>query len=136
MSAMEKVAWFELLVSLTALVAVTALYPWLGNGATGAFGLLGLLGGCYWFLRQRGSAVVVDERDRDIDRRAIHAGVTTAWPVLFMALIVIVLGADRWGLKNVPLGILTWLVWIQFAICYAVKGLVGVISYRRQSRAA
>ena len=54
MSAMEKVAWFELLVSLTALVAVTALYPWLGNGATGAFGLLGLLGGCYWFLRPRG----------------------------------------------------------------------------------
>jgi hypothetical protein len=133
---MEKVAWFELLISLTALVAVTALYPWLGNGATGAFGLLGLLGGCYWFLRQRGPAVVVDERDRDIDRRAIHAGVTTAWLVLFMALIVIVLGANRWGLKNVPLGILTWLVWVQFAICYAVKGLVGVISYRRQSRAA
>ena len=61
---------------------------------------------------------------------------TTAWIVLFMTLIVIVLGADRWGVKSVPIGILTWLIWVQVAICYGVKGLVGVISYRRQSRAA
>jgi hypothetical protein len=136
MNAMEKVAWAELLISLTTLVLVTVLYPWLGNAASGAFGLLGFLGGCYWFVRQRGSAVVVDERDQEIDRRAIHAGVTTAWMILFMALIVITLTADYRGLKSVPIALLTWLVWVQFAICYAIKGLVGVVNYRRQNRAA
>ena len=42
MNALEKVAWTELLVSVTTLVVVTALYPWFGDGATGAFGLLGV----------------------------------------------------------------------------------------------
>jgi hypothetical protein len=62
--------------------------------------------------------------------------VSTAWVVLFMAIIVLVIGGNYWGLKSVPLGLLTWLVWVQFAICYAVKGLVGIISYRRQNGAA
>lgn len=135
MPAMEKVAWFELLISATALVIVTALLPWLGNGALGAFGILGFLGGCYWYVR-RGAGTIVDERDRAIDQTARFAGVMAAWQVLLLALIAIVLVADHRGAKEVPLNLIVWLVFLQGAICYGVKGLVGVISYRRQSRAA
>lgn len=135
MVAMEKVAWFELLVSVAALAAVTALYPWLGNGAMGAFGILGLVGGAYWFLRRGESATVVDERDREIDQKARFAGVTAGWQVLLLTLIVIVLVADFRGAKQVPLSLIVWLVFLQGAVCYGVKGLVGVLAYRRQSRA-
>jgi hypothetical protein len=136
MNAMEKVAWFELTVSVVALAIVTALYPWLGNGAVGAFGILGLLGGSYWFLRRRGAGIVIDERDRAIDQKARFAGVTAAWQVMLVALIVIVLVADHQGAKQIPLNLIVWLVFLQGAICYGVKGLVGVLCYRRQSRAA
>ncbi|MGD9634406.1 MAG: hypothetical protein AB7G28_19070 [Pirellulales bacterium] len=136
MSAMERTAWFELIVSVVALATVTALYPWLGNGAVGAFGILGLLGGAYWFLRRSGPGVTVDERDRAIDLKARFAGVTAGWQVLLLTLIGIVLVSDYRGAKQVPLSLIVWLVFLQGAICYGVKGLVGVLSYRRQSRAA
>ncbi len=136
MSAMEKVAWTELLVAVTTLVVVTALYPWLGNGATGAFGLLAFVVGGAWFLRRRGGAVVVDERDRAIERQTRNAGASAAWQFLFLALIAVGLGQMYLGADHVSLRVLNWLIWAQFAIFVGVKGLVGVISYRRQSRAA
>jgi len=105
MNAIIKAAWFELVVSILALAGVTAFHPWLGNGAVGAFGILGLLGGAYWFLRRCGTGVVV-------------------------------LAADYRGTKQVALSLMVWLVFLQSAICYGVMGLVGVVSHRRQSRAA
>ncbi len=74
MNAMEKVAWTELLVSLLAVVVVSCLVPWLGNGATSAFALLALVVLGAVFLRRRGAAVVVDERDRQIARTATRRG--------------------------------------------------------------
>ena len=136
MSAMEKVAWTELIVSGAAVVAVTALYPLLGSAASGAFGLLGLIVCGAWFLRRRGRRVVVDERDREIDLRAKHLGFGTAWMALFLALIAIVFWSNLYNDRIVATDLLTWLIWIQFAICYGVKGLVGVLAYRRQRRAA
>ena len=70
MSALEKAAWLELVVSVGAVALATALFPWLGQRATGSFGLLGLLGLSYLFVRPRRNRVVVDERDREIERRA------------------------------------------------------------------
>lgn len=136
MNAMERAAWFDLIVSVVALAAVTALFPWLGNGAAGAFGILGLVGGAYWIVRRSGPGVAIDERDRAIDAKARFAGVTAGWQVLLLALIVIVLVADYRGAKQVPLTLIVWLIPFHCAICYGVKGLVGVLSYRRQSRAA
>ena len=66
MNAMEKVAWTELIVSVLTVVVVTCLYPWLGNQATSTFALLALSTLGAVFLRRRGAAVVVDERDREI----------------------------------------------------------------------
>lgn len=136
MNAMEKVAWTELLVSLATVTVVTALYPWLGSGATGAFGLLGLVVCSVWFVKGNRQAVVIDERDRQIERQATRRGIEAAWMALFLALIAIVLWSSYHDTKAVATGLLTWLVWIQFAICYGVKGFIGVVSYRRQNRAA
>jgi hypothetical protein len=136
MTAMEKVAWTELSVSLVTVAVVSALIPWLGTHANGAFGLLGCLVFGLWFVRRRGSSVVVDERDRDIERQATHLGVGTAWMALFLALIALVFWSSLFNDRVVPTQLLTWLIWIQFAICYGVKGFVAVLMYRRQKRAS
>lgn len=132
MTAMEKVAWTELSVSVMAVIIVSALLPWLGSHAHAGFAVLGLLGFNLWFLRRRGTAVIVDERDREIERIAMHRGVGTAWMALFLALIALVFWSSLFNNGAVPTGLLTWLIWIQFAICYGVKGLVAAVMYRRQ----
>ena len=136
MTAMEKVAWTELLVSVLTVATVTVLFPWLGNSASGAFGLLGLVVCGLWFIKGRGKTVVIDERDREIERRSTRRGVEAAWMALFLALIAIVLWSSYVNEGVVATGLLTWLIWIQFAICYGVKGFVAVLMYRRQSRAS
>ena len=136
MNAMEKVAWTELIVSVAAVAAAAALIPWLGNRASSAFALLGLIVCSLWFLRTRGPRVVVDERDREIERRAPQFRGEAAWVATFLALIALVLWSSLYNQGVVATRVLTWLVWIQFAICYGVKGLVGVMSYRRQRHAA
>jgi len=136
MTAMEKVAWTELSVCVLTVVMVTALYPWLGNSASGAFGFLGFIACGIFFLRGRGKTVVIDERDREIEQLATRRGIETAWMVLFMTLIAIVLWSSFANDEVVPTGLLSWLIWVQFAICYGVKGFVAVRFYRSQRRAA
>ncbi len=135
MSAMEKVAWVELVVSVVAVAVVTALFPWLGNGALGAFGLLAFVVCGTFFLRRRGQAVVVDERDREIERRSTRIGIESAWIGLFLALIAVVLWASYSDRATVDKSLLTWLVFAQFAVCYGVKGLVSIVTYRGQRSA-
>ena len=132
MTAMEKVAWTELLVSVAAVVVASVLFPWLGGKAHVGFGLLGLVVCSVWFVRRRGQRVVIDERDRAIEQRATQLGVQAAWMALFLALIALVLWSSYFNDKVVATRLLTWLIWIQFAICYGVKGLVGILAYRRQ----
>jgi uncharacterized membrane protein len=132
MTAMEKAAWTELLVAASTIAIVTVLFPWLGNGASGAFGLLGFIVCGLWFVRGRGKTVVIDERDRDIERRSTRRGIEAAWMVLFLALIAIVLWSSYANEGVVSTWMLNWLIWLQFAICYGVKGFVAVLAYRRQ----
>lgn len=136
MNAMEKVAWTELLVSLAAVALVTALLPWLGSRATAGFAVLALIAVGVVFLRRRGNRIVVDERDREIERRATSIGVGTAWMTLFTALVLATVWSSYTEVHAVSTGFLNWLIWIQFAICYGVKGLASVVMYRRQQHAA
>ena len=136
MNAMEKVAWTEFLVSVLAVVVVTCLYPWLGERASGAFGLLGLMVFGALFLRRHGSRVVVDERDRQIAQRATSIGVSSAWMTLLLALIAAGLWSNYLRIGAVSTSFLNWLTWTQFAVCYGVKGLVAIIAYRRQPHAS
>ena len=136
MAAMEKVAWTELLVSVVAVIVASALYPWLGSEAHVGFAVLGFLLCGLWFMKRRGQKVVADERDRTIERRATQLGVEAAWMTTFLALIGIVLWTSYFADGLVATRLLTWLIWVQFAICYSVKGCVGVFTYRRQSLAS
>ncbi len=132
MNAMEKVAWTELVVSVGAVAVVTLLVPWLGPQATAGFALLGLLGFTIVFVRRRGNRIVVDERDREIARKATSIGVSIAWMTLFTALIAATMYSGYSHHDGVSTTFLNWLIWIQFAICYGSKGLVAVVMYRRQ----
>ncbi len=136
MTAMEKVAWTEFVVSAVALVMAAVLFPWLGNNASNAFVVLGLLVCSVWFLRKQGGSVVIDERDRQIEQQATKIGVEAAWTTTFLTLIVLVIWSSLYNDGVVATRALNWLVWLQFAICYGVKGLSGVVNYRRQRHAA
>ena len=133
-TAMEKVAWTEFLVSATAITLVLILLPFLGDRSTAAFGFLGFAGFSVWFVRERKKKLIIDERDVEIERNATKRGVESAWMFLVLALIVLVLsGGSGEHPGFIAKGTLNWLVWIQFAIYLGVKGLVAVISYRRQA---
>ena len=132
MNAMEKVAWTELAVSVTTVIVVASLVPWLGQGAVGAFGLLGLLGLCGLYTRRRGHQVVVDERDIEIQRSATALGFGTAWMTLYGTLLAATLWAAYNHVDTVSIWFLNWLIWLQFALVYGIKGLVAIILYRRR----
>lgn len=136
MNALEKVAWTELLVSAIAITLVTILYPWLGNKAQAGFGVLGLLGCTFWFVRHRKQKLLIDERDRAIERRATELGIGIAWQVMFLSLICIVIWAGYYNDKIIPTNLLSWIIWIQFSICYGVKGFTAVLMYRKQNHAS
>jgi cytochrome bd-type quinol oxidase subunit 2 len=136
MNAMQKVAWTHLVVSVVAVAAVTLLFPFIGSRATGAFALLGLVGLGGLFLRRHGSSVIVDERDREIERRATSIAVGTAWMVLTVVLAVATVWSSYTNLHTVSTGFLNWLIWVNFALCVGMKGLAAVVLYRRQQHAA
>ncbi len=131
MNAMEKVAWTNLIVSAGAVVVATATAPWLGAAATSFFALLALTPLGMVFLRQRGSRVVVDERDREIDRQAGRFAVATSWMLLVMVLIAVTMWGSYTQEHAVPTAVLNWLIWIQFAMCFGMRGLAAIVLYRR-----
>lgn len=131
MNAMEKVAWTNLLVSAGAVIVVTAMVPWLGAAATGFFALLALIPLSALFLRQRGSRVIVDERDREIDRQAARFAVSASWMLLLVGLIGIAMWGGTTQAHAVPTAVLNWLIWIQCATLFGMRGLAAIVLYRR-----
>ncbi len=136
MNAMERVAWTELLVSVFTVVVVTCSYPWLGNGASGAFALIALAAFGAVFLRRRGAAVVVDERDRQIAKAATRVATETTWMAVLIVLAVCTLWSNYRGQHVVSTAFLNWLIWAQFALMFGIRGLAALIAYRRQPHAA
>lgn len=131
MNAMEKVAWTNLLVSAGAVVVAALAVPWLGAGASGFFALLALIPLGALFLRQRGSQVIVDERDREIDRKAGAFAVAASWMLLLFGLIAVSMWGSQMPDHAVPTAVLTWLIWIQCATCFGMRGLAAIVLYRR-----
>lgn len=136
MSAMEKVAWTEFLISLTAAGLAAAAVPWIGNAALGFFGLLGFVVAGAWFLRGGRDKVLVDERDREIDRRSIFLGVLAAWLTLFIGLFTVVMWNGGEPGTKVSITPLLWLLWVQVAVSFGVKGATAILSYRGQRHAS
>jgi 4-hydroxybenzoate polyprenyltransferase len=85
MSVQQKQAWFTLALCIVALAAYAALLPTVGpDRAWGIFGIVGLVGVPPLLARLRKEAVLLDERDELIARRARLITLRIFW-VCFVA---------------------------------------------------
>ena len=135
MVALQKVAWLEVCVAGTSIVLASALIPWLGHGATGAFGILGGLGLSAVFLRGKANEIVIDERDQEIERLSRSRGIFVAWLFSYFVLLGLILWAWKTQQPTISTLLLTWVMWLQFALCYLVKGTSTLMTYRKQNSA-
>ena len=135
LSAMEKVAWVEFVVALTASVVVLNLVPWLGDAATSGFAILAFVLLGYWFIRNRKKTILVDERDREIYEKSNLVGMKMAWMFLVLSLIIIVMWVGRKESVSV-MGLLNWLIWVQFVVWLVARSSVTLLSYRKQRHAS
>lgn len=126
MLASQKHAWFTVAVVLSSVVAVAALVPVLGlPRATGAFGLLGVLGFGPLFYRKRPGEVVTDERDAMIQRRSLAITAAVFW-VLFVEFCVFA----PWFYYGSDGAVPVWMVqssvlvaWVVVSLTYSVATL-------------
>ena len=135
MNAVMKVAWMELVVSVLAIMVALAMYPWAGEAALAGFAVLGILGFTPLILRQRGNRVVRDERDDEIEQRSASLGFGAAWTATLLLLTIVTVW-HGYHERDVPTGLLSVVIWAQFALCFAIKGAASLIQYRGVDRAA
>ena len=120
MSAVQKFAWFNLAVIAMTLVAVLSLLPFLGKGALGGFGLIGVLGFGPLFFRKKPGQVVNDERDQLIQARSWILAYSLFWVVFVLA--AVFLSALVYGEEGaVPVSVLRWSVACGFLLVYAQR---------------
>ncbi|SRR6266545_6789125 len=128
MSALQKFAWFNLAVIALTLVAVLALLPFLGKGALGGFGFLGLIGLGPLFFRSKPGQVLTDERDHLIQRRSWILAYALFWVVFVLA--AVVLSALVYGQEGaVPVSVVQLSVVPGFMLVYALASIAILVQY-------
>lgn len=133
MSALQKVAWFNLAVIALTLVTVLSLLPLLGKGALGGFGWLGLVGLGPFLVRQRPGQVVTDERDHQILWRSWIAAYALYWVVYVLA--AVLLSPLMYGLDGaVPVWVVQISVFCSFILVYALASIAILIQYAGGNR--
>jgi hypothetical protein len=127
MTAMQKWAWFNLAVIGLTLVALLVLLPFLGKGALGSFGFLGLMGFGPFFLRKKPGQVLADERDTLIQRRSWVLAYSLFWVVFVLAAVLsaVVYGQDG----AVPVWIVQSSVFCGFMLVYALHSIATLVQY-------
>jgi hypothetical protein len=122
MSAMQRFAWFNLAVIALTLVAVLLLLPFLGKGAIGGTGFLGLIGLGPFFFRKRPGQVVVDERDQIIQLRSWVLAYSLFWVVFVLtAALISLLVYGQEG--AVPVTVVQISVGCFFMLVYALASI-------------
>ena len=135
MSALQKFAWFNLGVIALTLVAVLSLLPFLGKGALGGFGFLGLIGLGPLFFRSKPGQVLTDERDHLIQRRSWILAYALFWVVFVLA--AVVLSALVYGQEGaVPVSVVQLSVVPGFMLVYALASIAILAQYAGGSRDA
>ncbi len=125
----QKAAWFNLITVGLTLVTVLALYPFLGRGAAGGFGLSGFLGLCPLFFRKRRGQVLADERDLLIQRRSTIIAYSVFW-VAFVASAMLAL--TLYGFDGaVPVPVLVNAVWLGLMLFVGLQALATLTQYGR-----
>lgn len=128
MCATQKFAWFNLLVVGLTLTSVAVLVPFLGKGALGGLGFMGLMGFGPLFFRRRPGQIVADERDALIQKRS--------WIVAYALFWVAYVGAAvglcpvLYGEKGVvPVEVVQLSVAFGFLFVYAVASVAMLAQY-------
>jgi hypothetical protein len=128
MSALQKFAWFNLGVTALTLATVLALVPFLGRGALGGLGILGLTGfGPIFFRKQRGQ-VLTDERDHLIQWRSWILAYSLFWVVLVLAAVLLcplVYGQEG----AVPVWVLQTSIFAAFMLVQALASIAILVQY-------
>jgi hypothetical protein len=135
MSAMQKWAWFNLAVIALTLVAILSLLPFLGKGALGGFGFLGLMGlGPFFFFLKKHGHVLADERDTLIQRRSWVLAYSLFWVVFVLAA---VLSAVAYGQDGaIPVWVVQSSVFCGFMLVHALHSIATLAQYAGGSRDA
>ena len=135
MSAMQKWAWFNLAVIAVTLVAVLSLLPFLGKGALGGFGCLGLIGFGPVFFRKKPGQVLTDERDQLIWQRAWVLAYAVFWVVFVLA--AALLSPLVYGPEGaVPVWVVQSSVFCGFLLVYALASIAILLQYAGGSKDA
>lgn len=135
MSPMQKYAWFNLAVIAVTTVIVLALLPFLGKGALGGSGFLGLLGFGVLFFRKKPGKVLTDERDQLINLRSNVLAYAIFWIVWVLAaslLSALVYGEDG----AVPVQVVQISVFGGLMLVYAVMSIAILVQYARGTKDA
>lgn len=134
MTMQQKVAWYELAVTGATLVMVGGLWPLLGRGAMGGFGLLGFLGFSPLFLtraRRRGE-VTWDEHEQQIFTRAFQF----AFPIFWLFLTAACLGP--FYLKHmrgtISIHVLPAILLGSILVLNLAKAIAILVQYRLEAR--
>ena len=135
MSATQKFAWFNLAVIALTVLAVLLLLPFLGKGALGGFGFLGLIGLGPVFFRKKPGQVVTDERDQLIGRRSWILAYSLFWVVFVLGAVLLsplVYGQDG----AVPVWVVLSSVFGAFMLVYALASIAILVQYAGGSKDA
>jgi hypothetical protein len=128
MSATQKFAWYTLGVILVTAVTVTLLFPFLGRGAWGGLGFMGLLGLTPLFFLRRDGAVLQDERDVLIWQRSLVVAYSFFWLVFVIACMTAP-AVYGWN-GSVPVAFVVAGVWCGLIVVQAVMALAILAQYR------
>jgi hypothetical protein len=135
MTAQQRMAWFQLVVVGGTLVLWLATLPFLGRGATGCFGLLGLLGFAPIFHRPRGGAgePVWDEREGLIHAQSIKAGYFVVW-FYFTAACMIPWGwSFLRGATTISIDYLPIMLLVGVIVLVAIQSVAVLLQYRGET---
>ena len=131
MSVMQKWAWFNLAVIAVTVAAVLSLLPFLGKGALGGVGFLGLLGFSPLFFRKKAGQVLTDERDQLIQRRSWVLAYALFWVVFVLAA---TFSSAVYGQEGaVPVWVIQSSVFAGFMLVHALASVAILVQYARGS---
>lgn len=131
MSPLQKFAWFNLTVIGISLCVVFSLMPFLGQGAYGGLGCLGVLGfgPVFFFFRKKPGQVQLDERDNLIHVRSVVVAYSLFWVVFVIsAVFLTVLLYGQEGAVPVPV-VQLFVAWA-FMFFYSIMSIGILVQYR------
>jgi hypothetical protein len=129
MSPLQKFAWFNLTVIVISILVVFSLMPFLGPGAYGGLGCLGVLGFGPVFFRKKPGRVIIDERDNLIQWRSLIAAYTLFWLVFVFG--TVVLSPLVYGQEGtVPVPVVQLFAAWAFMFFYGIMSIGILVQYR------